>query len=877
MRLRLLHVLSLLPFACSEATDATAADALSRTDLEDSSTDTASEVSEAPEIVQAPDTKPEVDTATVPEDAVGETVQDVVDDNDSSASDIDTNDISEPGDTSPSDAPESDIDAPDTAEPVPLVCDPAPTLPRPFEILYSFTTSEDFAFDGEGNLVSNDGGTLVKQKMSSSKKPFVPGFGETAGMRYLPNGDLAVSNLQTGTIDRITPGGSSSVVLSGMQYANGLEVDSLGYIYVAEQNAGRVRKIDSNTGDFIVVGHGMVNPNGTSLSPDETILYVGSFGAGVIYAVDLTDEDHMGATTVFGRVPGIAPGSGAIVEPCLGLTEGASCDAAFGGNGVCSPFGGVLDCIPAGSCDSKQVGDACEDFGNPGVCTESFGGLICQAATPCTGLNEGTTCEAGFGKGICTPGWNGLSCAPIVCWQKPEGSDCPLGDGTGACVMSWEGFLECQFVDPCQKVGSIVDEPCPLPDGTTGICVGESGWATCQYYDPCEAPGSISGKLCTTSLGTPGICKDPVGLGLSCQFKIGCGGLAVGTVCYDGATSQKGTCVQGDTKVSCEPPSVCDGKVLGETCFTPGAFMTGVCALEGGVGPELTCQFPPCEDLAFGATCMLDDGNAGTCATAKAEIVCKPPTPCDGFASGLACVDEQGQDGVCFPGLQGWLVCGLPSGCGGLPDGFACMTVGSGLGSCVALNGQAACLPKIDVAALPCAAATPGAECEYVFAGQGYSGQCVAPDPPDATLPPLFCQGGTDAVVTCKGKLYGDSCVQPGGVGECQSSTGGLSCQDPLTGGGGGLDGLNVDACGNVYVTEYVVGRIYRFGPDGGLGTLATVLPSSWIPNMHFGIGLGGWRKDRLYVADRDQGRIFVIDTGVPGSPDAFPDVWQTP
>lgn len=518
MRFRAICTLSLVAIACTTEPGATVTDTSVTTDLGPTD-DIASGDVAADHDTKGLDASAEPDTVDLPDVATVDVSSEVSEPDGAEPEDVPEGDGATPSpdvddaQVEPPDA--TDSDTTDTLEPGPLVCDPAPPLPRPFETLYGFTTSEDFAFDGEGNLVSNDGGTLVKQKMNSSKKPFVPGFGDTAGMRYLPNGDLVVSNLQTGTIDRVTPDGSSSVVLSGMQYANGLETDSQGYIYVAEQNAGRVRRIDSVTGEFIVVGQGMTNPNGTSLSPDETILYVGSFGAGVIYAIDLTDEDHMGATTVFGRVPGVSPGSGAIVEPCLGLTEGASCSAPFGGNGVCAPFGGVLDCIPAGSCDGKEEGDPCDEFGSPGVCTQSFGGLVCQAATPCSGLSEGSTCESTFGKGICTPGWNGLSCAPIVCWQKPEGTECPLGDGTGECKLGWDGFLECQLVEPCQKEGVSSGDPCPLVDGGIGICVGETGFGWCQYYDVCAVVGTPAGSGCTTALGTPGICKDPSGFGLS--------------------------------------------------------------------------------------------------------------------------------------------------------------------------------------------------------------------------------------------------------------------------------------------------------------------------------------------------------------------------
>jgi sugar lactone lactonase YvrE len=73
-------------------------------------------------------------------------------------------------------------------------------------------------------------------------------------------------------------------------------------------------------------------------------------------------------------------------------------------------------------------------------------------------------------------------------------------------------------------------------------------------------------------------------------------------------------------------------------------------------------------------------------------------------------------------------------------------------------------------------------------------------------------------------------------------------------GGDGGFDGINVDSCGNVYITEYIRGDVYRIAPDGSRARQIASLPSSWIPNMRWGVGVGGWDADILYVADRNQG-----------------------
>jgi hypothetical protein len=39
---------------------------------------------------------------------------------------------------------------------------------------------------------------------------------------------------------------------------------------------------------------------------------------------------------------------------------------------------------------------------------------------------------------------------------------------------------------------------------------------------------------------------------------------------------------------------------------------------------------------------------------------------------------------------------------------------------------------------------------------------------------------------------------------------------------------------------------------------------------MHWGKGEGGFETDVLYVSDRDQGRLFGLKVGVPGTPQAY-------
>jgi sugar lactone lactonase YvrE len=85
---------------------------------------------------------------------------------------------------------------------------------------------------------------------------------------------------------------------------------------------------------------------------------------------------------------------------------------------------------------------------------------------------------------------------------------------------------------------------------------------------------------------------------------------------------------------------------------------------------------------------------------------------------------------------------------------------------------------------------------------------------------------------------------------------------------GGDFQGLNADACGNLYVTDARVSAdspILRISPDGAVVETLAVLPTGYPPNLRFGSGVGGWGRDVLYVSDRDQGRLFALEAGIVG------------
>ncbi len=321
--------------------------------------------------------------------------------------------------------------APDAAPPV--SCTGLKDLPISFTNITGHSGSEDFAFDMEGNLVSNSQGNFTKKPKTGSGSLLTPNVGETAGTRYLSNGDIVIAQVDNGELWRIKPDGSTRTLLSGLVYPNGVEVDKDDFIYVSELDAGRIRRVNSDTGADEIIATGLSNPNGVSFSPDYKTLYVNSFGSGTIHSITVDDAGNWSEPVLLGDVfeggseegctgleiddlcnagsrAGLCKdngsggvtcsaegnGSGPFVTACAGVAIGQSCSVVLGNTtfaGVCEDFSGTRACNPEKSpesvCQGLSQGDACQaahaqfggynstcenDFGFLGCFPESFGG-----------------------------------------------------------------------------------------------------------------------------------------------------------------------------------------------------------------------------------------------------------------------------------------------------------------------------------------------------------------------------------------------------------------------------------------------------------------------------------------------------------------------
>lgn len=305
-------------------------------------------------------------------------------------------------------------------------CDNFVALPVTSTTLRGFSGAEDFAFDADGNLVSTRSGNLVRQPKDGAATLMSPNIGETAGTRFLSNGDLVIAQVDNGELWRVKPDGTTSVILSGIDYPNGVEVDQNDFVYVAEQNAGHIRRVNPDTGEFTIIGEGLYNPNGLSFSPDYKSLYANSFGQGSVHSITVDSGGTWGAPVLLGSV----------FDPDTTV------------------------------CDAGEIGDLCVQANQPGVCEELVANqrsceLAGNGAEPfrqaCSGASQNAKCTVSIGShnfpGNCENDNGVLACETnlgqrTVCQGQSKGSSCraaveDFGAFDGTCRQSFGGALRC--------------------------------------------------------------------------------------------------------------------------------------------------------------------------------------------------------------------------------------------------------------------------------------------------------------------------------------------------------------------------------------------------------------------------------------------------
>lgn len=123
----------------------------------------------------------------------------------------------------------------------PVDCDNIPQGPLPYTIKANIQATEDLAFDDQGNLIGSSGGSLFRTPYDAAPALWVPNAGVSAGLRATSEGMIVFAGGDN--LSRINDVDAPEVILGGLSYPNGMDVDLDGHVYVAEQSGSRVRRI----------------------------------------------------------------------------------------------------------------------------------------------------------------------------------------------------------------------------------------------------------------------------------------------------------------------------------------------------------------------------------------------------------------------------------------------------------------------------------------------------------------------------------------------------------------------------------------------------------------------------------------------------------
>jgi sugar lactone lactonase YvrE len=394
------------------------------------------------------------------------------------SADPETGESGETGDTRPETGDSGPVDP----------CAAGVVAPDAYGYFDGFAGAEDFAFDNEGYLVSvNNYGALFRKTQDGDREVIAGDVGTAAGTHMLADGDIAICNVERGTVERYGMDGSMEVIVSGLLYPNGMDVDAEGYIYVAEQTARRVRRVDPATGDYEFLATQLNQPNGVAWNPTYTTLFIGSFGGDVVYAIDRAEDGTFGAVREYSTVAGAG---NTIEDDCADLASGEQCYLASGA--------GVGACSEALECESDRDTEACATLGEDDACsTELMGETIESVCSvdPVDGTvfcprsdtsrieacaDGAKSCELDGANGSCTSSWEGVSICvtnqerstayTADCTERVEGEACevtnPAAPDHGVCtaygadlycIPDWysaqsRGYLDGIAVDECDNV-----------------------------------------------------------------------------------------------------------------------------------------------------------------------------------------------------------------------------------------------------------------------------------------------------------------------------------------------------------------------------------------------------------------------------------------
>ena len=632
-------------------------------------------------------------------------------------------------------------------------------------------------------------------------------------------------------------------------------------------------------------------------------------------------EDNVcgtGGACVPATCEGLGAECGSLKDGCGGELVCGDCPPgeACGVAGVANQCG-TAECVPL-SCDDAKAecgatGDGC---GGTLECGECPPGLTCGVGGPnlcgcamgtcgpgaCGAMQDG--CGGTIDCGGCPPG---LVCKDNLCKCQPSCSGKQCGDD--GCGGSCGGCADGAACNGGQCVAALCGGHC-------GSDQPASCGQKCECYcdDLCFQYGDCCDDVCATCAEIlPGQCCKTDCAGKQCGDD-GCGG-SCGS-CGPGSICEGGTCTVcepqcagkqcgpdgcGGNCGTCGPKDECQGGVCvvcqpecaGKQCGPDGCGGTcGSCPDGTSCAGDQQCKacVPDCKGMKCG-----DDGCGGTCGSCEVDCSNIPEGPFElvKLSGPIASEDLAFDDKGNVVGSNDKTIFKTPYG--GSPQVFVpSIKYRAGMrylpsGDLLVNNDNTGQLLRIEPngtinVVLNNLKYPNGMAIDlkgYAYVTEHDANRVLRVEPYAKTMDVLsqgtiknpngicFNAEHTKLFVagfSGVGTIYAFQVDENGDVGDPHPWATNV--------GTGWLDGIGVDICGNLYIADYYATKIYRFTPDGkSYKTVATGKPGSntYLPNMQWGSGLGGWDRFKLYLPDGWNKGVFELDVGVPGGPVPYP------
>jgi hypothetical protein len=185
----------------------------------------------------------------------------------------------------------------------------------PTQVFQGLTGSEDFAFDGKGNIAARSNNKFVIVNAQGQATPIAGFNGQIYGLRYHPNGNLIAAIPGSGALAQITPSGQGSILVNGLGGPNGVYPDFDGNIWVTEFNGSQVTRIAPDlTKEVVVSGADLAQAaNGIAINAASKILFYTEYSKAKIHRIDLKQQTHTSVEVA--TIPGAAL-DGIVLDAC---------------------------------------------------------------------------------------------------------------------------------------------------------------------------------------------------------------------------------------------------------------------------------------------------------------------------------------------------------------------------------------------------------------------------------------------------------------------------------------------------------------------------------------------------------------------------------